>query len=172
MNRQNLQYQHAGATGKGKSRHLTPARKRAFLLALAETGCLGHACRAVGVSRQAVHEWRRDDQVFAGAVEEALEQAADQLEIAARRRAVEGVQEPVYQGGQQVGIVQRYSDTLLLALLRAHRPAFRTAYQQAAPPEPPSTPVDPATAVRAFALALGMAAKAQQSQRVDEESKL
>ncbi|MBF0184357.1 MAG: hypothetical protein HQM06_08205 [Magnetococcales bacterium] len=141
MNRQNLNHQRAGATGKGKSRHLTPARKRAFLEALTETGCLGHACRAVGVSRQAVHEWRHNDPAFAEAVEEALEHAADTLELAARKRAVEGVQEPVYQGGELVGHTVRYSDNLLLALLRAHRPAFRTAYQPPAPP-PPFTPPD------------------------------
>ena len=39
------------------------------------------------------------------------------------RRAVDGVEEPVYQGGQLVGTKLVYSDTLLGKLLNANRPA-------------------------------------------------
>ena len=40
----------------------------------------------------------------------------------AYRRAVLGVAEPVYQGGELVGTVQRYSDRLLEFLIRGRRP--------------------------------------------------
>ncbi len=43
------------------------------------------------------------------------------------RRAVDGVDEPVYQGGKKVGSITRYSDTLLIFLLKANRDKFRQA---------------------------------------------
>jgi hypothetical protein len=67
--------------------------------------------------------WRRrqDDAEFAQAVEQALDMAADKLEAEARRRALEGVEEPVYQGGQLVGTKTVYSDSLLALLLKGRR---------------------------------------------------
>ena len=46
----------------------------------------------------------------------------DVLEDEAVRRAKEGVEEPVYQGGKLVGHVQKYSDTLLIFLLKGAKP--------------------------------------------------
>lgn len=51
------------------------------------------------------------------------------LEDEARRRAVDGVDEPVFQGGELVGHVRRYSDRLLEFLLRGRRP---TVYREGA----------------------------------------
>jgi hypothetical protein len=48
--------------------------------------------------------------------------AVGALEDEALRRAVEGVEEPVYQGGKQVGVIRKYSDALLMFLLKAARP--------------------------------------------------
>ena len=72
---------------------------------------------------------RKEDPVFAAAWDEAEEKAADVLEAEARRRAVLGVPKPLGKvvrddDGQPIAI-RRYSDTLLLALLRAHRPPRR-----------------------------------------------
>lgn len=53
---------------------------------------------------------------------DALEQSADMLEKEALRRAVKGVKKPVYQGGELVGHVQVYSDSLMQTLLKAARP--------------------------------------------------
>ncbi len=47
---------------------------------------------------------------------------ADLLEDEAVRRAKDGVEEPVYQGGKLVGHVQKYSDTLLIFLLKGAKP--------------------------------------------------
>ena len=49
-------------------------------------------------------------------------QATETLEHEAWRRARDGVAEPVYQHGKLVGTVQRFSDSLLMFLLRARRP--------------------------------------------------
>ena len=53
--------------------------------------------------------------------EEALEQAMDLLAGEARRRAT-GIKRDVWYAGEKVGTENVYSDTLLMFLLRAHRP--------------------------------------------------
>ena len=44
------------------------------------------------------------------------------LEDEAHRRAFEGVPEPVFHQGVECGSVRKYSDTLAIFLLKAHRP--------------------------------------------------
>jgi len=102
----------------GNLRHLWTD---AFLAHLAETGILSDAAAAAGVDRSNVWRRRQEDAEFAQAVEQALDMAADKLEAEARRRALEGVEEPVYQGGQQVGTRTVYSDSLLALLLKGRR---------------------------------------------------
>lgn len=50
-----------------------------------------------------------------------MESSADLLEQAARRRAIDGWEEPVYQGGQLIGSKTVYSDSLLALLLKGRR---------------------------------------------------
>ena len=70
---------------------------------------------------------RERDPEFAKAWSGALDQAADLLEEEARRRGYQGVEEPVFgrisreQDGQ-IGTVQKYSDVLLIFLLKGARP--------------------------------------------------
>jgi hypothetical protein len=108
---------------------LTKARQKRFLKALADTGNVTAAIAVAGTSRTRVYELRRTDPGFAAAWEEAEETAVDKLEAEARRRAIEGVPEPLVSAGRLVCgadgepiAIRRYSDNLLLALLRAHRP--------------------------------------------------
>jgi hypothetical protein len=102
----------------GNLRHLWTD---AFLAHLAETGILTDAAAAAGVDRSNVYRRRQDDPEFAKLVDEAIDMAADKLEREARRRALEGVEEPVYQGGQLVGTKTVYSDSLLALLLKGRR---------------------------------------------------
>jgi hypothetical protein len=44
------------------------------------------------------------------------------LEDEARRRAYEGWEEPVWHKGVNCGTVRKFSDTLLIVLLKAHMP--------------------------------------------------
>jgi hypothetical protein len=111
---------------------LTKTRREDFLRALADTGSITSAVTAAGTSRTRVYELRKVDPAFAAAWDEAEEIAADRLENEARRRAVEGVSEPLVSAGKLVRddvgqpvAMRRYSDPLLLALLRMHRPARR-----------------------------------------------
>jgi hypothetical protein len=108
---------------------LTRERRQRFLKALAETGIVSVAVEIAGTSRTRVYELRKRDASFASAWEEAEEHAADALEVEAWRRAVEGVPEPLVSSGKVVRdddgqplAIRRYSDNLLLALLKARRP--------------------------------------------------
>jgi hypothetical protein len=72
---------------------------------------------------------RRQDSGFASAWEEAEEQAANALEAETWRRAVAGIPEPLVSAGRVLRdddghplAIRRYSDNLLLALLKACRP--------------------------------------------------
>lgn len=98
------------------------AKRRRFLETLAETGIVAQACAASGISwAQACRTWEKSP-AFRAAWRMALDQATDTLEAEARRRAVEGWEKPVFYQGQPVGAIREYSDSLLMFLLRAHRP--------------------------------------------------
>lgn len=100
----------------------TAKKKTLFLKELSETGNVSAACAAAKISRPTAYTHKREDAIFAQAWEDALESAADILEAEARRRAYEGVSEPVFYKGQEVATVQKYSDTLLIFLLKGAKP--------------------------------------------------
>ena len=68
---------------------------------------------------------RRHSADFAAQWDEALGEGIDILEAEARRRAFTGVEKPVYYKGKVVGSTTKYSDRLLMFLLKAHDPKFR-----------------------------------------------
>lgn len=75
------------------------------------TSCnVAGSCRAVGISSAAVYALRDKDADFAAAWDDALEDAYDYLEAEARRRAFEGVEEPVVYQGQLTPVWERNSD--------------------------------------------------------------
>lgn len=101
------------------------ARER-FLKVYAQCGNVSTASKAAGVSRNTVYIWAEHDPEFALAFKQADLQATEVLEREAWRRARDGVKETVYQHGKAVGTVTRYSDALLMFLLKARRPeAYR-----------------------------------------------
>ncbi|OZI24052.1 terminase [Bordetella genomosp. 9] len=103
----------------------TPEKEFAFLVTLAETGNVTRSAAAIGASRSTVYEWRESDDVFAKEWEKAMRIATLGLEDEARRRAEEGVDEPVFYQGINCGTVRKYSDTLLIFLLKARDPKYR-----------------------------------------------
>lgn len=105
---------------------LTPKKEwqKPFIQRLSETGNVSAACRKAQISRVRAYELRNEDEVFRAAWDEALVMATEALELEARRRA-EGFPEPIYYNGKKIGIVRRYSDTLLIFLLKAHDPKYR-----------------------------------------------
>ena len=100
----------------------TSRARATFLQTLQATGNVTTAAMAAGVSRRTPYEHREKDEAFAAAWKEAEEIATDALEAEARRRAVEGVDEPVFHKGVVVGQIRRYSDRMLEILLKGHRP--------------------------------------------------
>lgn len=99
----------AGQTGQLKKR---------FLEVFAQSGNILRSAEAVGVNRNSVYEWLGRDEQFKAAYELAEQDALDLLVAEARRRAVEGVERPVYYKGERVDVLREYSDTLLIFLLK------------------------------------------------------
>ena len=99
-------------------------KKRAYVIALAETGNRTQAAKVAGIGRTTPYDpgWSQDT-ALQSALAQAQEAAADLLESEAYRRAVDGVNEPVgwYQG-RAGGMIRRYSDVLLIFLLKGLRP--------------------------------------------------
>ena len=98
--------------------------KQAFLAALATSPDVSAAAAHAGINRTTAYAARKRNPRFAGQWDAALGVAIDHAEGEAYRRAVEGVEKPVYQGGELVGHIREHSDTLLIFLLKAHRRAL------------------------------------------------
>ena len=110
-------------------RFRTPIWRAKFLEELARSGNVLLSCKKAGVGRSTVYEAKHADPAFSEHWLDALEEAADLMEAVAQQRAIHGTLRPVFQGGQQVGAIREYSDTLLIFLLKAHRPErFRDNY--------------------------------------------
>lgn len=103
----------------------TPERQREFIETLADTGSVSTAARMVGMSESGAYQLRRSlqGQAFAYAWERAVHQASRRLADIAFERAVNGVEEPVFdKDGQCRYIRRKYNDRLLMFLLRSHNP--------------------------------------------------
>lgn len=100
----------------------TEALKGVFLETLRKTCNVTLAAQAAGVSSSTAYKHRQDDVIFAERWDEALSEGIDLLEAKAHQRAFEGVNEPVFWQGQEIGFVRKYSDGLTMFLLKAHRP--------------------------------------------------
>ncbi|RNE91427.1 hypothetical protein EBL85_13610 [Marichromatium sp. AB32] len=103
-----------------RAMEMTPERKEIFLRELRRHGIILAAARAASPatdSRTACVSsfyWTRNrDPEFAAEWDTALAEASADVELEIHRRAVEGYEEPVYQKGELVGTITRYSDRLL-----------------------------------------------------------
>ena len=85
-------------------RHLKKEPRERFIDALAKRPCVAHACRSAKVSRATAYRWREESEDFAAQWDAALEDALDAAEKAAWDRGLKA------------------SDTLLIFMLKAHRP--------------------------------------------------
>lgn len=124
--------------------------KRAFLEAFARSGVVGVAAKAVDMHRSTHGKWMHEEGPEADAYREAFDQAkdaaADLLEATAINRAVRGTRRLVLHEGKPVlienldtGEMERlwevkYSDTMLIFMLKAARPEkFRERYEFSGP---------------------------------------
>jgi hypothetical protein len=102
----------------------TPNRQVAFIQALAESGCVAEACRAVGMSERSAYALRaRVDAIsFRNAWDTALDYAIRRLSDAVVSRAINGVAVPVFFQGEQIGERRYYDERLAMFLLRYRDP--------------------------------------------------
>lgn len=104
--------------------------KATFLRTLARYGNVSRACTAAKINRDTAYAWRKLDRAFSLAWDRALEDAVEVLEQEAWRRAVKGVDRPVFHEGAQIGTVKVYSDKLIEFLLKGAAPKKYRDYQQ------------------------------------------
>ncbi len=101
-----------------------PDKQLEFIQALADTGCVDAACRAVGMSRESAYALRRrpDAQAFRLAWRAAKDVQVERLDDAAMSRAINGVPVPIFHNGEQVGERRHYDERLTMFLLRYRDP--------------------------------------------------
>lgn len=115
-----------------EKRGLCSPKMRAFLAAYRILGCIVYAARAARVHPANHWRWLRSKD-YAAAFAEAKQEANARLEEEARRRAVEGLEKVLFYKGEPIMdprpghegkpyVEHQYSDTLLIALLKANMP--------------------------------------------------
>lgn len=87
-----------------------------FLRALRQGATIKEACAEVGLSTTSAYRAKQRMPEFSAAWDLAIAMTAPQLERAVWKRAVEGWEEPVFQGGKQVGVRWRFAEGLLKSL--------------------------------------------------------
>jgi len=101
---------------------LTSVTIPALLGAVASTGNLTLACEELNMSRLSVYAFKKENESFRAALNEALNLGVEAWKDEAARRAFQGWERPIFQQGLQVGAERMFSDTLALALLKAADP--------------------------------------------------
>ena len=98
----------------------TPARQRAFIEALADTGCVTRAARMVNMAQANCYTLRRAPgaEGFRRAWDAALDLGLKRLKDVAFERAIEGELVPVFAGGKLMGFRRKRNDALLMFVLR------------------------------------------------------
>jgi hypothetical protein len=99
------------------ARGWTPRARTRFLDHLALKGNVRAACARVGLSAEAAYRLRRRDPLFARGWAAALVLARDTSEQVLATRAIDGVEQPVFHHGEQIGTRCHYDTRLLLAHL-------------------------------------------------------
>lgn len=101
-----------------------PLKQAAFLAAYAQCGVISHACIAAEIDARRHYDWLENDVdgIYEEKFAEARDHASGLLELEARRRAIEGVTETIFWQGLPVGTKTKYSDTLLMFLLKGSLP--------------------------------------------------
>ena len=101
---------------------LTNPKQRAFLAAYMRVANVSRAAELAEIDRTSHYVWKQEDEEYRAAFEAAKELACEALEDEAIRRARDGVEEQVWFQGAVCGTVRKYSDTLLIFLLKGAKP--------------------------------------------------
>src|SRR5262245_15246237 len=106
----------------------TKQRQRRLLGIYAETGNITEASRSARVARICHYNWLKSDPDYARRFAEATEVAADTLLLEAHHRAMDGVETPIDAKNPAAGTVRRYSDQMLMFLLKSKKPEVYREY--------------------------------------------
>ena len=117
-------------------------RQQAVLEAYEIYGTVAKACEVARVARSEHYRWLRNKR-YAARFREAEEHAIQALETEARRRAMVGIEKPIFYKGLAIAHIHSYSDGLLMFLLKAKRPDI---YRDRGPngSGPAAAPITPA----------------------------
>ena len=107
----------------------TPKRRLAFLKKLREGASIYEACRHIGVSRNAMYQWRADDEDFHNAWDEAVEEITDAVEARLCRDARNG------------------NTIAQIFWLKTHRPSVYNQRPAQAPPYVPGATINGDTVI-------------------------
>ena len=100
-----------------------------FIKSLEVLGRVDLSCKKAKAGRGWVYEWRAKDPEFADEWEVAKRVGKEMLKDEAFRRAYDGVNEPKFHQGEICGHVRKYSDTLLMFLIKQSDPSYREHFQ-------------------------------------------
>jgi hypothetical protein len=100
-----------------------PQRQAEFLKAYGETADVELSARAAGVCQRTIYTYAARDPAFAAGFEEAKSRLGQRLEEELFRRALNGTDKAVYQGGQFVGMIRERDTTALIFALKGLMPA-------------------------------------------------
>ncbi len=114
---------------------MTDTDINSFLRALSQSGNVSEAARMAGIPRGRLYKLKASDKAFAEAWALAIEEATDLLASEAMRRAIDGFEEVKYFKGEPIGTVRKYSDQLLMFLLKAYRPSMFNQHSDTATTE-------------------------------------
>lgn len=109
---------------QAKSQQRPDNWKEVFIAALLKSSNVTAACRKAKISRSFAYDERNRDAEFAALWDDTLEMALDDAESEAWRRAVKGTvsNRQFDKEGNLISTTRQYSDTLLIFMLKAHRP--------------------------------------------------
>lgn len=96
-------------------------KEERFLAHLSEVPNVSRAAKISGFDRSDAYRKRQQDESFAAAWDDALEKGLDAMEDEAIRRGCEGYEEPVFHKGEQVATIRKYSDNLMMFMLKGRR---------------------------------------------------
>ncbi len=142
----------------------TEEKQRRFIEVLADTGLVGTAVKAVGLTRESAYRLRRaaGAEAFAAAWDAARHHAGGLIEDIAFERAIEGVGVPVFnEHGEEIASRTRYDNRLLVFLLRRLR-ADRYGDDLRAAPSPGAADAPPPLAITLRALEPALPAPPEQ----------
>jgi hypothetical protein len=97
-------------------------RQARFLAAYAECASIKVACRWAHVTPSAHYQWLENDPEYPAKFRKAGERAARVYRDEATRRAVQGIRKAVRYKGKVIAWDTEYSDSLMLAFLKATAP--------------------------------------------------